>query len=808
MIWTLLLGHLVWSGVVAASGRRLGRTGLLVAAAPSAATTAWALSRLGSDEPATAAVTWVAGLDLELAFQVGPFGELLTLVVSGIGTLIFVYAHGYFSPTAGRLGAFGATLIAFSASMLGLVWADSIWTLFIFWELTSVTSFLLVGYKTTDTTALAAARRALMITGGGGLVLLAGMILLANAAGTTRLSELAPVDGATAATAAVLILIGAATKSAQVPFHVWLPGAMAAPTPVSAYLHSATMVKAGVVLVAVLAPTLADQDVWQVLGLAFGVTSVLWGGIGALRHRDAKLILAWGTVSQLGLLITLLTIGTAKATFAAIALLTAHALFKAALFLVVGEIDVRTGTRDVDKLHGLARSMPVTFAVAVAAGLSMAGAPPLLGFAAKEAAIEAALGLDGLLAVIAGVAVIGGSVLTVAYTVRFLLATFSPVPSNQLPVPAPSPTEVASSAPDDDDPNARIGDEPEAEPIEATPVRPGRPSMTVPAVILGLAGLVGYAALGAVEDLVSPAAVALDPDADVYHLIRWPGLTTAFTVSMAVLGGGAILGWALTARPLPEPRPIGADAADASLDGVLDVARAIIATVQHGSLPVYAATMATTAAVATIPFIGSFDTDHLVVWDSPFQALIAAIILLAAAAGASVGSRLGAALSLGAVGIGISGLFVVHGAPDLALTQLLVETVVVVGFVVGLGVLGRRFPPVAPAWRTVRLVVAAVGGVAVAVALVAAGAAPSGRSPIEELTARGVDDGGGDNIVNVILTDIRALDTVGEVVVLATVAIGILALARARASDDDVADEIDPDNPSPRAMQAIPGPTS
>lgn len=801
MIWALLLGHLVWSGVVAAGGRRLGRTGLLVAAVPSAATTAWALSRLGSDEPATAAVTWVAGLDLELAFRVGPFGELLTLVVSGIGTLIFVYAHGYFSPTAGRLGAFGATLVAFSASMLGLVWADSIWTLFIFWELTSVTSFLLVGYRTTDRTALAAARRALMITGGGGLVLLAGMILLANAAGTTRLSELAPVGGATAATAAVLILIGAATKSAQVPFHVWLPGAMAAPTPVSAYLHSATMVKAGVVLVAVLAPTLGDQDVWQLLGLAFGVTSVLWGGIGALRHRDAKLILAWGTVSQLGLLITLLTIGTAKATFAAIALLTAHALFKAALFLVVGEIDIRTGTRDVDTLHGLARSMPVTFAVALAAGLSMAGAPPLLGFAAKEAAIEAVLGLDGLLATIAGIAVIGGSVLTVAYTVRFLLATFSPVP-------APSPPTGANSAPDDDDPEARLGEAPDVEPIEATTVRPWRPSMTVPAVILGLAGIVGYAALGAVEDLVSPAAVALDPEADVYHLIRWPGLTTAFTVSMAVLGGGALLGWALTARPLPEPRPIGADAADATLDGVLDVARAIIATVQHGSLPVYAATMATTAAVATIPFIGSFDTDHLVAWDSPFQALIAAIILAAAAAGASVGSRLGAALSLGAVGIGISGLFVVHGAPDLALTQLLVETVVVVGFVVGLGVLGRRFPPVAPAWRTVRLVVAAVGGVAVAVALVAAGADPSGRSPIEELTAQGVDDGGGDNIVNVILTDVRALDTVGEVVVLATVAVGILALARARASDGDVAHEIDPDDPTPRAMQAVPGPTS
>ena len=720
------------------------RAGLWTASIAPAGAAIWATATLiRGPEPVVSEIVWVEGLDLSVRFRTDSLALMMTLLVAGIGALIFVYAAGYFSRDAVGGVRFPASLLAFSTSMLGLVWADSIWTLFIFWELTSITSFLLVGHKNADESVRTAARRALLITGGGGLVLLAGLIVLAREAGATTLTDLAPITGTQASVAAVLVLIGAATKSAQFPFHVWLPGAMAAPTPVSAYLHSATMVKAGVLLIAVTGPAFADTAAWKVLGLCFGIASMLWGAIGALRHRDAKLILAWGTVSQLGLLVTLLSLGTAKAVFAAMSILFAHALFKAALFLVVGEIEVRTGTRDIGELGGLARSMPITFAVALAAGLSMVGAPPLLGFAAKEAAIEAVLTLSGAERVVAVAAVVGGSALTVAYTARFLITVFGRGP--------------------------------------ATAVAPRRIALTLPAVVLAGAGVIGYIAIDTVNQIVRPAAIELNAKAEVYSLVQWPGIKTPFVVSVAILAAGLLLGAAIARREAsPTPSPVGADIADAVIDGILNWAPRITARIQHGSLPVYLATVGAAASVAAVPFATDLSTNQLVWWDSPLQGALAVAIIASAVAGAFVGSRLGAALTLGAVGIGVSGLFVVHGAPDLALTQLLVETVVVVGFVIGLGHLARAFPPVKNTWRVVRLVVAGAGGLAVTAGLVAAGADPVGRAPIEELTIGSVDEGGGKNVVNVILTDIRALDTLGEVVVLATVAIGILALAKTR----------------------------
>ncbi len=747
MVWTLLALHIGGIVVAGVAGRSSMRAGLVAAAIAPAITAVWAAGQLLGDSAATThELVWVDGLDLSIRFHTDALALMMTLLVSGIGALVFVYATGYFSSGAAGGTRFPTSLLAFSTSMLGLVWADSVWTLFIFWELTSVTSFLLVGHKNTDAAVRAAARRALLITGSGGLALLAGLLVLADASGTTVLTDLAPATGSNASLAAILVLVGAATKSAQVPFHVWLPGAMAAPTPVSAYLHSATMVKAGVLLVAVTGPAFVDVGAWKTLGLAFGIGSMIWGGVGALRHRDAKLILAWGTVSQLGLLITLLSLGTAKAIFAAISILFAHALFKAALFLVVGEIDIRTGTRQIDELGGLSRSMPIAFGVATAAGLSMAGVPPLLGFTAKEAAIEATLGLSGAERVIAMAAVIGGSVLTVAYTLRFLITVFGAGPD----------TEVA----------------------------PRRLAMTIPAVVLGAAGLVGYVFIDAVNEIVRPAAVELNEKADVYSLIAWPGLKTAFVISMGIVVGGAILGVAITRMTtITVPKPIGADAADSMIEGVLSMSPRATARIQHGSLPVYLTTMSTAVILASVAFIADFEADHLVWWDRPIQAALAAAIVASAIAGAFVGSRLGAALTLGSVGIAVAGLFIVQGAPDLALTQLLVETVVVVGFVLGLGHLARRFPPVENTWKTFRLTIAAFGGLGVMAALVAASANPAGRAPIAEITTAAVEEGGGKNIVNVILTDLRALDTLGEVVVLATVAVGILALARARTEE-------------------------
>ncbi len=747
MLWWLLLSHVVGVAISALAGWRWGiRQGLTAAAAAPLATTIWAATRLVSGAGSeTTEITWVDGLDLALRFRTDALAMLMTLLVSGIGVLVFAYATAYFAPDAAGRARFPATLLAFSMSMLGLVLADSVWTLFVFWELTSITSFLLVGHKSTSPTVLDAARRALMITAGGGLVLMVGLLVLVDVAGTSTLSALEPVEGSAASLAAALIMVGAATKSAQIPFHIWLPGAMAAPTPVSAYLHSATMVKAGVFLVAVLGPVLADNGVWMISGLVFGISSMLWGAIGALRHDDAKLILAWGTVSQLGLLITLLSLGTAKGVFAAISLLFAHALFKAALFIVVGEIDVRTGTRSITELGGLASKMPLAAVVAVAAGASMAGVPPLLGFAAKEAAVEAALELDGPLFAVAGLSILVGAVLTVAYTTRLLLGLFGSGP------------DVA--------------------------VAPGRTLLAAPSVVLAAAGLAGFVFIGPVNAMVGPAAIEVDPEAAVYTLYRWPGLTLGLTVSAIVVAVGLVVGRAVYALDPAVPRAIGAAATDRLLNGIPSTCRMVIGRIQHGSLPIYLATMAGVASLAVLPMALHYSADHIVLWNDPLQAVLAAVILAASVAGGFVGSRLGAALTLGAVGICVSGVYVLHGAPDLALTQLLVETVIVVGFVLGLGHLARRFPDSPDAWQAVRIVVSLAVGIGVSAGLAVAAAQPVGSPPVEDLVRLAADEGGGANVVNVILTDIRALDTLGEITVLVVVALGLGALANVRRSE-------------------------
>jgi multicomponent Na+:H+ antiporter subunit A len=746
LIWSLLALHVVVVVVLPMLGSYLGRRALWIAAVPMVLTAAWSVTRLGSADTVTAGFEWVPGLDVALEFRVDAMGALLSVLVSGIGALVCVYAAGYFSATAASMGRFAATLLAFSTAMVGLVWSDSVWTLFIFWELTSITSFLLVGFKHADAVARTAARRALFITAGGGLSLLAGFVLFVDATGTARLSEITPVTGSTATAAAILILVAAATKSAQFPFHVWLPGAMAAPTPVSAYLHSATMVKAGVILVAVIAPAFQDTEVWKPLGLTFGLTTMIWGAIGALRHVDAKLILAWGTVSQLGLLIALLAIGSPKATFAAISILVAHAVFKAALFMVVGEVDVRAGTRSINELSGMRRSMPVTFVVAVISGASMAGIPPLLGFPAKEAAIEGVLGLTGTEFLVVGGLIIGGSVLTVAYTTRLLIGMFAG-----------------------------------SEPMPDRAVAPRRAAMEGPEVILGAASLLGFVALGWVTGVVRAAAVTVSPDAEVYSLLRWPGLTDAFLTSLAVVAAGLLIGTILARRHVARgPVARGASAVDWTIDGIGRLARQVAARVQHGSLPLYLAATVVVISAASVPFLGEIRADTLYGWDDRDQAILVVMVVAAAIAATQVTSRLGAALVLGAVGFSVAGLFLAHGAPDLVLTQLLVETVIVVGFVVGLGRLGLRFPSPTRLWLIGRVLIAGAMGTAVAVALAGSAGTPVGEAPVRELATTAQADGGGKNVVNVILTDTRALDTFGEIMVLLVVAVGVVTLGKRR----------------------------
>src|SRR5690242_10844736 len=345
----------------------------------------------------------------------------LTLIIAFIGMLVLLYSARYFPPDDDGLTKYSGSLVAFAGAMLGLVWADNLILLVIFWELTGILSYLLIAHRAGKKSSRTAASQALMVTTAGGLTMLIGAVMLGVLAGTFTISAIvqSPPSGPLVTTSVVLLIVGGISKSAIVPFQFWLPGAMAAPTPASAYLHAATMVKAGIYLFLRLAPAFAALSVWQPLLVTLGGATMLFGAVIALRQRDLKLLLAYGTVSQLGLMTLLIGSGNPDALLGGLAMLIAHATFKAPLFFTVGIIDTSTGTRDLTKLSGLRKSMPVVVTMAVLAAISMAGIPPMVGFAAKEAGYAGLL--DGGTAGYIGTAVMAvGSAFTVAYSARFL----------------------------------------------------------------------------------------------------------------------------------------------------------------------------------------------------------------------------------------------------------------------------------------------------------------------------------------------------------------------------------------------------
>ena len=376
---------------------------------------------------ASESYSWIAELDVAVAVRLDTLSWVLALVVCGVGALVLLYCVRYFGDDEPNLGRFAGVLLAFTGAMYGVVIADDVYALFVFWEATSVLSYLLIGHKTASKASRGAALQALLVTTFGGLAMLVGLVLLAVETGTSSLSGIvaAAPTGALPTVAIMLVLVGALSKSAIFPFHFWLPAAMAAPTPVSAYLHAAAMVKAGIYLVARLAPGFADTPGWHEVLVGLGLVSMLLGGWTALRQHDLKLVLAYGTVSQLGFLMVVMGYGTRDAALAGLALLLAHALYKSTLFLVVGIIDHRAGTRDLRKLSGLGREAPVLAVIAALALSSMVGLPPLLGFVAKEAVFTALLAGNDPLGWVALVGVALGSALTVAYGVRFFWGAFA-----------------------------------------------------------------------------------------------------------------------------------------------------------------------------------------------------------------------------------------------------------------------------------------------------------------------------------------------------------------------------------------------
>ncbi|MFE7750190.1 Na+/H+ antiporter subunit A [Streptomyces sp. NPDC057428] len=749
----LVVCHFALAAFASPLVRRTGRRAFLVLALPPAVTTVWAATEWG-DTAAGGAMTWswewIPAYDVFLALRLDALAELMVLLAAGIGTLVLLYCAAYFTDDSPKLAPFAGNLLAFTGAMLALVLADDLISLYVFWELTTVFSYLLIGHGSERKQNRRSALQALTVTTLGGLAMLVGFLIIGRAAGTYRISAIVadPPDTTLALSVAIaLVLCGALSKSAIWPFSLWLPNAMAAPTPVSAYLHAAAMVKAGVYLVARLAPGFADVPLWRPVVLVLGGATMLLGGWRALRLHDLKIVLAYGTVSQLGFLVLLAGAGNRDAALAAVAMILAHALFKAALFLVTGIVDHAAGTRDLRRLSGLGRSMPLVCATAVLAAASMAALPPFLGFAAKEAAFEALLDGDTfdrwMLAV-----TVAGSVLTVAYTLRFVWGAFARKPG-----------------------------------VDDTPVHRVPAAFLAPPALLAVACLVLGPGVGWTDPLLSAYADAFPAPAHPYHLALWHGFGTVLLLSAVAWAAGALL---FTGRTTVNriSRRVAWPTADSVfghlLLGLERLALQVTGFVQRGSLSVY---LATTLLVMLAGQLAVLFTDRPWdgavaprAWDSPLQAAMAVLTCAAALCCLTVSRRMKAVVLAGLTGYGAALLFVVQGAPDLALTQFCVETVSMIVFVLVL----RRMPvhfqeSVSPWRRAVRVPVALGAAATLGVSLwvvASARVAPSaGAAMVEETAHHGLKD-----VVATILVDLRAWDTMGESAVLAAAAIGVTSL--------------------------------
>ncbi len=697
---------------------------------------------------------WLPSLGVELAFRLDGLSRLLALLITGIGAGVFLYAATYL---AGHplLHRFLAVLTLFMAAMLGAVLADDLLLLFVFWELTSLASFLLIGFDAHRAEARRAAQQGLMVTVAGGLAMLAGILLLGRAAGTFSISAILAQGEALAAHPqaawfVVLIAIGCFAKSAQWPLHFWLPNAMAAPTPVSAYLHSATMVKLGVYLLARLNPAFQEMAQWQGLLTGAGAATMLAGALLALRERDLKRKLAWSTVVALGTLVTLIGIREPLAATAAVVFLLVHALYKASLFLVAGIVDKKAGTRDAMHLRGLGRRMPLTALAAVLAGLSMAGAPGFIGALAKDLLFTVQLGVPGLLP-------------SVALVVNAAMVVVAGVVAARPFLGVPMETEQTAK-----DPSFGL--------------------LAAPAVLGALGLTLGIAPQLVSAALIEPAAAAILGRPTGIALGSKQGDDWVFAMSLAALALGLLmfLGWRRLQPTLAGQAWLDAYGPNAAYGRVMRsiASGAVAATrqVQGGSLRGYL-----TASLALIfggaglllALRGGLAWPLPGAWATPAQLALAAVIAAGAIAACRLRALFGQVMAAGLVGFGVGILFLTLGAADLAFTQFTVEILAIVLLVAILARLpfhaldARR---VAERRRDAVLAVG-VGMVGMAV-LLAVLSVPFDPVVPDWMGQASVPDAKGRNVVNVVIVDFRALDTLGEIAVLLVAALAATVLLR------------------------------
>lgn len=717
--------------------------------------------------------SWAPQLGLSLDFRLDGLALLFGVIIAGIGSCIALYT-AYYLERDHRQGYFYGLLFAFMASMLGIVWSDNLLSLFIFWEGTSITSYLMVGYYQTSKDSQDGARQALIVTGSGGLAMLAGFVLLAQITGTYTISEIVASghiqEHPLLPAALILILIGAFSKSAQFPFHFWLPGAMAAPTPASAYLHSATMVKAGIYLLARLHPALSDSALWFWALFCFGGVTMLLGAISALRYYDLKRILAYATVSQLGLIVMLLAFEGEIAFGAVVVGILAHALYKGPLFMVAGIVDHATGTRDIRQLYGLWRPMPRVAAVAVLSCLSMAGLPPFMGFLGKETGLETLFHhaqehpdtFDGPMSWVGYGALVLVGAFFVGFSLLLLYETFFRRSATV--------TDATSSQ-------------------ESLVHHLPAPGFYIAPFILALLGILLPFYLMPLQNLLlSPGATSIAGSEIQLHLALWHGFTPVFLSSLLAIGLGigifVLRNWFRWLLNLPPQWLSGLAAFDWIYEGSYKVAYWSTRTIQGGTLAAQASTVVTATAVATIYalFQASVSEWLRIAWgDLPrlHELSIAALAIVAALVTVRSASRLNAIISIGVVGVTVTLFFVFFGAPDLALTQLLIEILMVVLLILVFQKIPPEELPPKPTKEKVRnLIISTMTGI-IGFILVLISGGVSYAPPISEFfKLNAVPAAHGGNIVNVILVDFRAFDTLGEIAVLAIAALGGYALLR------------------------------
>ena len=738
---------------------RLGeRTSIVLALIPAGLTLWFAtfIPAVAGGEVIVHRFQWIPGLGVSFDMVLDGLSLMFALLICGIGTFIVIYAGSYLKGHV-NLNRFLVILLAFMGSMLGLVLADNLITLFVFWELTSITSYMLIGFNHQNAEARKAALQGLIVTFGGGLALLAGVIMLGTVGGSYSLQEIFSSSAVLTehpwyTGMLICLLLGAFTKSAQFPFHFWLPNAMAAPTPVSAYLHSATMVKAGIYLMARLQPELGGTELWITVLSSFGAFTMLTGAFLALRNTDLKKLLAYSTLMALGTLTLLLGIGTELAMTGFAVYLLAHSLYKGALFMLAGAVDHEAGSRDVRELAGLRGKLPITAMCTLIAALSLAGVPPLFGFVAKELLLESLLG-DALNVVILVMTILA-SVFIVCVACLVAIRPFF----GQFKAPR----------------------------AEQDVHEPPFGMLVGPMVLVGLSLFIGLLPAFAGSYITFPATNAVAGYEVSGYLALWHGLNLALLLSLVSIALGILLykNWEkiyLLVRRLDPVITRGPEAGYFGfMSGLVTTAEWQTRLLQNGSMRNY-------LRVIILSFVAitgyTLLTRYQLHWNfdvnfSFYELFTVAMLVAATAAAVLTHSRLGAVAYMGAVGFSVAMIFILFSAPDLGITQILVETLTVILLVLVL----FRLPSFSniSSWSD-RLGDAAValltGGLMTLLIMVTIEV--QDFTPISQfMIENSVSEAYGRNIVNVILVDYRALDTLGEIFVLALAAMGVFAMIK------------------------------